>query len=499
MKVATARPHLRDLVDFALALVDDDLTIRETNQAFRDCFPDAEGRAIAEVLGIPERRLKRRIAMGRILRQHITVDGGAEQRELEFTLEPRQGVVAVVGKDVERSRAGVGVETVRATFERLRKDREDALALAAQRERFLANMSHELRTPMNGVIGLAQALSHTSLDPTQTDYVSNILSSARALLVIINDILDLSKIRSGEFSLVSQRFDLGDLLKSRLRLLQGEADQNQVSLTLEYATDLTRWYLGDPDRLGQVVLNLVGNAIKFSPGGSVTVRVIAEPVGNRTTVRLEVEDTGIGIPAHRLTAIFAPFEQADSTTARDYGGTGLGLTISKKIVEAMGGMLTATSTVSVGSTFTAWLALAPADTAAVDESPPPPAEHPNSGRRVLLVDDNDVNRMVGRALLKRLGVEVVEATNGREAVARWREGGIDLILMDCYMPTLDGFEATREIRAAETSTRTPIVALTASVTGNARERCAAAGMDGYLAKPFLFEDLAAVVKPPTAP
>ncbi|RAK56519.1 ATP-binding protein [Phenylobacterium deserti] len=382
----------------------------------------------------------------------------------------------------------------RLKAERTTEDLHDALLSAqdanAAKSTFLATMSHEIRTPLNGVLGMAEALSHAQLDPRSAEQVQVIRSSGKALLAILNDVLDLSKIEAGRLDIQAAEFDLVAAVKDIATLFAASAAEKDVVLRTELA-----WaqglYLGDPARVRQILSNLVSNAVKFTSEGEVTIRAQRTAEG----VELRVSDTGIGVAPDKLAELFERFTQADGSITRRFGGTGLGLAICRELCGLMGGDIRAESKLGEGSTFVVRLPLAYLREAAVPhrEEAQIQALRP---MRVLCAEDNPINQLVLRTLLAELGCDPTMAANGQEALELWRGGEWDVVLMDMRMPVMDGMTAIREIRAEEKAHgrgRTAIVALTADALHEQVQAQRIAGADLHLAKPIETSALMAVL------
>jgi signal transduction histidine kinase/CheY-like chemotaxis protein len=484
-------------------------------------------RRAMDLLDLPEALIASRPHFGRILeyqRQHAEFDRATEDvaellraggilntahiyererpdgtiLEIRSAPLPDGGIVRIYADITERKAAEARVDAARAQAEAARAQ---AVSANQAKTEFLANMSHEIRTPMNGIIGLTEILLRGKLDPQQTECAQGVFDSAKALLTVINDILDISKLEAGRLELEPSDFDLEGTVRAAVGFMALHAREKRLALSVTIEPRLSRTVHGDPIRLRQVLLNLVGNAVKFTEKGSIEVRVSAAPDAGPDWVRFEIADTGIGMSAESRDRVFQKFTQADSSISRRYGGTGLGLAISRELVELMGGTIGATSTPGQGSCFHFTVPLP----AVAGEAPPPePAAIatdtalPASRKlHVLVVDDNPINQRLLTVLLETEGHTVTVATNGREAVEAAMRETFDVILMDVQMPVMDGVQATRRIRSLPAPARNvPIIALTADALAGAEERYRSAGMDTYLSKPLsaaaLFEKLVAV-------
>lgn len=376
-----------------------------------------------------------------------------------------------------------------------KKDAEELLRLQKAKEQFLANISHEIRTPINGIAGIAGLLNQNQNPEERENYLNAIRHSAENLKVIINDILDLASIESGKLKFEKIAFNLTDLLPSLISTFTYQA--REKSLTLQYSIDpeLNTILLGDPVRLNQILINLISNAVKFTNAGSiqVTCKIEKQQKGTRW-VKISVADTGVGIPGEKLSTIFESFSQADESVTRRYGGTGLGLTIAKQLVELQKGKIEVQSKEHVGSVFTVTIPYATGKSPRVSKlafrQKSNDTPMPGANLRVLLVEDNDINRLYAKSILETWKCNTDIAENGLVAIEKLKNNWYDVILMDIQMPVMDGYEATKAIRLMAHPLNTiPIIALTANATKIDVEKCLASGMNDYLSKPFTPEDL----------
>ena len=465
---------------------------------FKNCFTDPQ---------LAEAGIKRVLNEGKVTNYELT----ARARDGKLTVVSYN---ATTFHDRDRSLQGVFAAardiTERKQYEEsLREATHKAEQANRAKSEFLANMSHEIRTPMNAVIGLSYLLGQTSLDAQQLAFLAKVQLASKSLLVVLNNVLDLSKIEAGELIVESTTFSLPGLLNELTDVMAVQADAKRIAFAIDVEDDLPAALEGDATRLTQILTNLVSNAIKFTESGSVRLRVHRlAATSRRVTLRFVVSDTGIGIAPEVQARLFAPFAQADASITRRFGGTGLGLSIVKRLVNLMGGEVSLDSTPGVGSEFKVMLDFAlasPEALARLEATPAAAGQRALLGLRVLVVDDSDINLDVTKRILELEGAQVRLAGNGQDAfeLLQAEPRAIDVVLMDVQMPVLDGHDATRRIRVELALTDLPIIALTAGALSSERQRAAAAGMDDYIIKPFdaqsLVRSILRHVKPASAP
>ena len=377
----------------------------------------------------------------------------------------------------------------------LEKAMQVSEAASRSKSAFVANMSHEIRTPMNAVIGLTRMALDTELNPEQKEYLTKIQRASNSLLGIINAILDFSKIEAGKVTIEAVDFNLEETMEQLATVVELAAQEKRLTLNFRIAPEVAKQLRGDPLRLGQVLMNLTNNAIKFTEQGEVTVLcAVAMTELSKTRLRFSVRDTGIGMTAEQQAGLFKPFTQADNSTTREYGGTGLGLSISKELVDMMGGEIQIKSAFGQGTTVSFTLdfeVVTRASSTGVTTTGQADAPQRLEGIRVLLVEDNAINQQIARSVLERAGASVETVDDGLAALERVKteQHDLDVVLMDLQMPRMDGYDATRAIRAFRNPQQLPIVAMTAHALDEERDRCSAAGMQGHVAKPIDVEQL----------
>lgn len=411
-------------------------------------------------------------------------DGSVFSAEIAMHAMQLEGrpVIQAIMRDVSERRAAEAAQE---------SARQAALQMAHAKSQFVANVSHEIRTPMHGILGMSSLLLKTPLDGRQREYVSTLKSSAESLLTIINDILDFSKIEAGKLDIESVAFSPVALVQGVAALFQARALEKNLRLAVKLPEQTPDALLGDPTRIRQILLNLVDNAIKFTDSGEVELRVSFEPAGDPIDCQFSVQDSGIGISDDTQRRLFQAFSQADSSTTRNYGGTGLGLAVSSQLAELMGGQLMVESTPGKGSCFTLLLHLSPT-TLPLVELPAQPVVQLQG--RILVVEDHPVNQKVLAHQLREMGLQFTVASSGKAALDLLMAEAFDLVLMDWQMPEMDGLEVTKRIRLLPTATRDiAVIALTANASAGFREACLAAGANDYMSKPYSEAALAAML------
>lgn len=417
---------------------------------------------------------------------------GRKQAKLKETIEQNEEVIDSKTEDLRKKNRALRkeIEDRRVTEKKLVIAKEEAERAKRAEELFLANMSHELRTPLNGVIGFTRLLLGTKLDSTQNEYVNTIQTSANHLMAIINDILEISKIKAGEIEFEEMPLSPTKLLMNAVNTFKVMATQKQIVIYEEIDRKIPPYILGDQTRLQQILLNLISNALKFTHQGSVTARIkLIKEFDDKVELLFEIEDTGIGIGPDRLDKIFEKFKQAEASTSRQFGGTGLGLAICKDMVELQGGTIDVKSEIDKGTVFSFNLSFKVAGPVENKESVKGAIENKEMGKvKLLLVEDNKINVKLAENVFKKWGgeLEYKIAVNGKEAIDILITEDFDVVLMDLQMPIMDGFEATKHIRTVMEGPKSkiPIIALTADVMLSEKTKAFTAGIDDYITKPF---------------